>query len=85
MSDDRRMDRLDEKSGPPAGLIGGGILAALVVIFIFQNTESAPVKFLMFDGEAKMWVVIVISVVAGVVLDRLLGFWFRRRRRRGEG
>ncbi len=61
MSDDRRMDRLDEKSGPPAGLIGGGILAALVVIFIFQNTESAPVKFLMFDGEAKMWVVIVIS------------------------
>lgn len=82
---DRRIERIEEKSGPSPFLVVTGIVVAAIVIFIIQNTESAPVSFLMFDGSAKVWVVIVISVLAGMLLDRLLQFWMGRRRRRRDG
>ncbi len=82
--EDRRIDRLEQKSGPSAFLIVTGVVVAAIVLFIIQNTESAQVSFLMFDGSAKVWVVIVISVLAGMVLDRLLQFWMGRRRRRRD-
>jgi uncharacterized integral membrane protein len=83
-NEDRRIERLEEKSGPSLFLIVTGIVVAAIVIFIIQNTESAQVSFLMFDGSAKLWVVIVISVLAGMLLDRLLQFWMGRRRRRRD-
>ena len=82
---DRRIERIEEKSGPSLFLIVTGVVVAAIVIFIFQNTESAQVQFLFFDGSAKVWVVIVISVLAGMLLDRLIQFWMRRRHRRRDG
>jgi uncharacterized integral membrane protein len=81
---DRRIERLEEKRGPSPFLIVTGVVVAALVIFILQNTGSAQVSFLMFDGSAKVWVVIVISVLAGMLLDRLLQFWMGRRRRRRD-
>jgi uncharacterized integral membrane protein len=78
----RRVERIEEQGGPSLFLIITGVVVAAIVIFIFQNTESAQVQFLFFDGSAKVWVVIVISVLAGMLLDRLIQFWMRRRRRR---
>ena len=70
--------------GPPIKLI----LLLLVVIglatFFFQNGERAPVEFLWLDGNWPMWTVIGISVVVGIVLDRLGSWQWRRARRRKQ-
>ena len=62
-------------------LIGIVVVGVLALVFVLQNTESAQVSFLMFDGSAKVWVVILISIVVGMALDRLLQLWWRRRGR----
>lgn len=71
----------DGSSGPSAALILSGVLAALVVIFVVQNANGVPVKFLWIDQELKLWVVIVGSLVIGALLDRLVTVWRRRSRR----
>lgn len=62
-------------------LIALGILA---VIFILQNGSKKEVSFLMLDVRAPVWLVIVLSMVVGVVLDRLFGFWWRRRKAKND-
>ena len=62
-------------------LIVGIILAVLVIIFIVQNTEDSEVTFLAWDRTVSLWIVIVISLILGAVLDRI-ATWFMRRRRR---
>lgn len=49
-------------------------------IFFFQNGEEAVVTFLGFEVEWPVRVVILISIVLGIVIDRL-GSWLWRRSR----
>lgn len=73
-------------SGPPVKLIALLVVVAALAIFFFQNGDDAPVSFLWLDGQWPVWLVIGVSVVAGVVLDRLGSWqWRRARRRRAEG
>lgn len=71
-----------EGSGPPWKLIG--LLAMVVALFIFflQNGQRSEVKFLWLDVEWPMWTVIAISVAAGILLDRLGSWQWRRSRAR---
>jgi uncharacterized integral membrane protein len=76
------------RNGPPIKLIALLVVAVALAIFFFQNGSDAPVSFLWFDAEWPVWLVIGVSVVAGVVLDRLGTWQWRRARRRsdrGEG
>jgi uncharacterized integral membrane protein len=81
----------DRRAGAPEGekkrispaLILWLIVAAIAVVFIAQNTRHSTVTFLAWDGDISIWVVIVIAIVLGVLLDRL-GTWFMRRRRRQQ-
>jgi uncharacterized integral membrane protein len=83
MSHDRDFhQRNDGDRGPSPFLIGLIIVGVLAVIFVLQNTNSAQVEFLFFDGSAKVWVVILVSIIAGMLLDRLLQLWMRRRKER---
>ena len=80
-ANDRRGDDTPaEKSKISAGLVIWIIIAVLAVFFIVQNARDANVKFLFFDGTMSLWLVIVISIVIGVLLDRL-GTWYLRRRK----
>ena len=73
-------------SGPPVKLIALLVVVAALAIFFFQNGDDAPVNFLWLEGNWPVWLVIGVSVVAGVVLDRLGSWqWRRARRRRAEG
>ncbi|MEO6651082.1 MAG: LapA family protein [Ilumatobacteraceae bacterium] len=63
------------------------LLALLVVVaglatFFFQNGQDSPVNFLWMSGSWPQWTVIGISVVIGVVIDRLVSRQWRRARRR---
>ena len=84
-------DRAAEVGGPMAddgGLsrrtVVNAVLLALVVAgfgaFIGQNTQSARVEWLMFEGDAALWLVMLASAVAGAVLTLLTGVLLRRRR-----
>jgi uncharacterized integral membrane protein len=72
------------RSGPPIKLIALLVVAVALAIFFFQNGSDAPVSFLWFDGQWPVWLVIGVSVIAGVVLDRLGSWQWRRARRRQE-
>lgn len=85
VADDRELD------GPMADDAGGSrrtilnvVLLGLVIAgfgaFVVQNTDSAEVSWLVFDGDAALWLVMLASAVAGAVLTLLTGVLLRRRR-----
>lgn len=84
-SDERERDRRGIGDGSSSGispaLIAFVVIAILLIIFVFQNTKKRNVDIFFWDVTAPMWVVIGVSIAAGVVLDRLFAFWWRRRRR----
>lgn len=69
---------------PPWKLIVLLLVVVGMVVFFFQNTEDAPIEFLWLDGNWPIWSVIGISVVAGIVIDRLFVWQWRRARRRKD-
>jgi uncharacterized integral membrane protein len=78
--EERRNDTPDDSSKVSPALIVGIIAAALIIIFIIQNSKEADVHILFWDGSMSIWIVIVISVALGIVLDRAI-IWYMRRRR----
>lgn len=62
-------------------VVGWLVVAVAAVIFVVQNNERTEVKFLFFDGNLRVWVVIVVSLVLGALLGWLLPRIVRRRRR----
>ncbi len=69
------------RNGPPVFLILLVIVAAVTAIFIAQNRERTDIEFLFFDFNSRVWTAIVISLLLGVLLDRLILMWWRRARR----
>lgn len=66
----------------PFKLIGLLLVVVALAFGFFQNGDDAPVQFLWMDSTTPVWVVIGISVLAGMLLDRLLTWQWRRARRR---
>lgn len=62
-------------------LVAAGVVAALMVIFIVQNTEKAQVDFLFFDFRAGLWLVLTITFVLGAAVGYLVP---KARRRKAE-
>ena len=62
-------------------LVALGIVAIVAVIFIVQNSERANVDFLFLDVSSRVWVALLVAIGFGIVLDRLLMYWWNRRRR----
>lgn len=70
------------RTGPPIKLLALLLVVVALAIFFFQNGDDAPVSFLWIDGQWPVWLVIGVSVIAGVVIDRLGSWQWRRARRR---
>jgi uncharacterized integral membrane protein len=73
-----------QRTGLSPALIGFGIVAIVAVIFIAQNSARTDINFLFFDFNSRVWVALLVAIGIGIVLDRLLVYWWRRRRSRGE-
>ena len=69
------------RAGPSPALIGFAIVAALGLIFFFQNGDRTEIDFLFFESRTTIRFSIVIAILIGVLLDRLFSVWWRRRRR----
>lgn len=66
-----------------APLITVLVLLVPTLILVFSNTRSESLEFAGLTWEAPLWVILLATFVAGVVLGRLFGWlWgvFRRRR-----
>jgi uncharacterized integral membrane protein len=46
-------------------LIVTAVVAVLVLIFVFQNTEQAPIRFLVWDFDIAVWVALLITLLIG--------------------
>lgn len=79
-SDGQSDEELEGRGGPSPALIGLIVLVALAIVFVVQNRERAEINFLFFEFNNRVWTVIAISLVLGILLDRLLLMWWRRRR-----
>jgi uncharacterized integral membrane protein len=76
----------EPREGPKAGkgfppwLIAVLIVAAVSVLFISQNRTRVKVDFVLFDREARTWVVILIAMGLGALLAELIRMGLKRRR-----
>ena len=74
-----------DKTKISPALIISLIIAVLAVIFIIQNARDAQVKFLFWDGTLSLWIVLLLTLIVGVLLDRVVTWALRRRRARHDG
>ena len=69
-------------SGPPWKMLMLLVVVVALGIFFFQNGGDVEVNFLTFEFTWPLWAVIGISVLIGIVLDRLGTWQWRRARNR---
>lgn len=81
MTDEELIEEPDAGRGL-GKLIVVAIVGIALAAFVVQNTDDTPVSWLMFDESAPLWIVIVISAVAGAILSEAAGWMIRRGRRR---
>ena len=78
-------DQGGQKSGGGSGfLIGSGVLLALLIIFILQNTESVTFKFLFWSFSLPLWLVLVITALVAFVIGQFALMWRRHKRRQAR-
>lgn len=63
-----------------AGLIGVVLVAALLVIFIFQNTQKETVELYFWEVTAQLWVVLLGTAGVTLLLAGVASFTRKRRR-----
>jgi uncharacterized integral membrane protein len=56
-----------------------GLLAVLVIAFVLDNTRKVKVGFVVGDHETRLIYVLIITVIIGVLLDRLW-IWIRHHK-----
>jgi uncharacterized integral membrane protein len=83
--DVRRDDRHDKRgkqddplrhtrtSGAWTAVILAAVLIVLLVIFVVQNTESVPLRFLWLDGNFPLAAALLIATAVGMVVVAAVG------------
>lgn len=73
----------DERSkrGLNPGVVVAGVLAVLLLVFIFQNTDEVRVTAYFWEFRGPLWLVLIVTVAVGLVILELFNALLRRRRR----
>ena len=83
--DDDASELARGKAGPgkgfPPWLIAVIVVGIVSVLFIMQNRTRVKVHFIVFDRQARTWVVILISMALGALLAEAVRLAVKRRRR----
>lgn len=64
------------------GLIVFLVIAVMVAVFTAQNTQNVELRFLIWEGQFPLAIIIAAVVAVTVVLDEIMGVVLRRRRRK---
>jgi uncharacterized integral membrane protein len=82
--DDDASELARGKAGPgkgfPPWLIAVIVVGIVSVLFIMQNRTRVKVHFIVFDRQARTWVVILISMALGALLAEGVRLAVKRRR-----
>ena len=82
--DDDASELARGKAGPgkgfPPWLIAVIAVGIVSVLFIMQNRTRVKVHFIVFDRQARTWVVILISMALGALLAEVVRLAIKRRR-----
>lgn len=96
MTDDRRDDYSDLEpieepvpATPPEdtpgiawGFVAFLLGAALLAIFVIQNTEEILIEFLFWDVTMSIGVMIVVVVLVTLTFDQVISLLYRRSKRK---
>jgi uncharacterized integral membrane protein len=66
-------------SGEKLRLAAAGVAGTLAVLFALLNLDQVEVNWVLGSGETPLIVVIVVSFLLGVAVDRLLAFRSSRK------
>ena len=73
-------------SGIWIAVVAGGLILVLLIVFIAQNTDTARIRFLGWEGQTPLAVALLIATAAGLFLAAVAGslriLQLRRRVRR---
>lgn len=64
-----------------ASLIGGGIVAVLLLVFILQNRDRGTIDFLFWSMETSIWFGLLLASGLTLLAERLV-LWALARRKR---
>ncbi len=68
----------------PTRLVALVVIAIVCALFISQNRERVNVDFIIFDRDARTWVVIIVSMALGALLAEFIRLALKRRRQSTE-
>ena len=66
------------------GFVGFVAVSIVVIVLAAQNTQTVRVKAFWWESTAPLIVVILVTILATVVLDQLVGVIVRSRRRKRD-
>ncbi len=66
---------------PSARQVGGGVIALLLLVFIFSNNETVEVSLLLIAPTLPLWTVLGLTALAGFLVGMLLGGRRAKRKR----
>ncbi len=69
------------RSGAPWGLAAFLLGVVLLVVFVVQNVQDVSLRFLGFEGEYPLALIIIVVIAVTILLDEILGAALRKRRR----
>ena len=79
--DSERTEVASGRSGPSIALIAFLIVAANAVAFFFRNSRETNIDYVFGDTDTTVRWALLMALILGVVLDRLISFWWRSYRR----
>jgi uncharacterized integral membrane protein len=91
MSNDERDERKADQAASAAksrnpmmspAFLGFVVVAVFAVLFFLKNSTEVELDFIFFDHVTTVRWLIIISLVLGVLLDRLATMMWRRRKKR---
>ena len=50
-----------------------GVLGLVVLLFVFQNTDTVRLQFLTFGFDAPLWLMLLVIVAVSMAMGVLLG------------
>ena len=84
MADDDANESARGKAGPgkgfPPWLIAVIVIAIVCFLFILNNRRRVKVDFVVFERQARVWIVILISMALGALLAEGIRLALKRRR-----
>lgn len=69
-------------SGFRWSMLFGALLLAVVIILVFQNTQTTRFDFLQWSIEAPLAALLLGTTLIAVMIDEIVGYVIRIRRRR---